>query len=102
MDEKVNIDHINHDTLDNRRNNIRITLYNNNSTNRKGKNSNNKTGFRNVCKIKDWYRVQLQINGKNHLFKEKFDNAENAGIFAEQMRQKYYKDFAGFGEQNVK
>ena len=34
------------------------------------------------------------INGKNTPL-GKFDDVDEAGVFAEKMRQKYYKDFAG-------
>ena len=40
------------------------------------------------------YWVQIMINGKNTLL-GKFDDVDEAGEFAERMRQKYYKDFAG-------
>src|SRR5690348_13254704 len=68
------IDHINNDTLDNRKRNLRIVTKSQNLKNRKSKNSNNKSGYRNVSFINNSYRVQLQINGKNHLFSEKFDD----------------------------
>ena len=47
-DTNCYIDHINHNTLDNRLENLRITINNKNSKNRRHKNSNNKTGYRNV------------------------------------------------------
>lgn len=87
------IDHINHDTLDNRMCNIREVGVDNNATNRQGLNSNNTSGYRNVSWINDYWRIQLQINGRNHLFSEKFDDVEKAGIFAEKMRNKYYGKF---------
>lgn len=71
------------------------TLYN--TKHRKGKNSNNVTGYRNVAYIKrdkHPYWVQIMINGKNTPL-GKFDDVDEAGEFAERMRQKYYKDFAG-------
>lgn len=51
MDAKEDevVDHINHDTLDNTKGNLRIIPHKNNSMNRKSRNSNNKSGFRNVC-----------------------------------------------------
>jgi hypothetical protein len=90
-------DHINHNTLDNRRSNIRPITNSNNSKNRKGKNSNNKSGIRNMCWMGKYLRLQLQIDGKNYLFSEKFteDQINEAKIFAEEMRKKYYGDYAG-------
>lgn len=46
--EKYYIDHINHNTLDNRKENLRITLNKQNTKNRKSRNSNNTSGYRNV------------------------------------------------------
>jgi hypothetical protein len=94
MDSKdgEEIDHINHDTLDNRRSNLKVITTQKNSLNRKGANKNSKTGIRNVI----WserdkkYIVQLQINGKNTVI-GMFDNIEDAAKCAEEGRQKYYK-----------
>jgi hypothetical protein len=92
------VDHIHHDTLDNRKENLRITINKENTKHRKGKNTNNKSGYRNVCwvnKEQKWI-VQLQINGKNTVlgrFKE--NELDIAGQFAEEMRQKYYGEFKG-------
>jgi hypothetical protein len=92
VDERVCVDHINHDTLDNRISNLRILPYNKNSQHRKTKNSNNTSGYRNVSYIKseDKYVVQLQINSRNTRL-GKFDDVHEAGKFAEEMRQKYYQ-----------
>jgi hypothetical protein len=59
------VDHIDHDTLNNRKSNLRVAEFKDNSTHRKTRNKNNKTGYRNVCFINGFYIVQLQINGKN-------------------------------------
>lgn len=92
------IDHINHDTLDNRKNNLRVTTNKYNLRNRHSKNSNNTTGYRNVIfnkrRKKKPYVVQLQINGKNKVLGT-FEDVHEAGEFAEEMRQKYYGEFAG-------
>lgn len=96
---KYQVDHINHDTLDNRRENLRIVEARNNSTNRKGKNSNNKSGYRNVQwdKRRNKWSVIIQINGKANRLGS-FDDVHDAGEFAEKMRYKYYGEYAGNGD----
>jgi hypothetical protein len=89
------VDHINNDILDNRISNLRSATNSKNNQNRKSKNKNNKSGYRNVCWINGYWRVQLQIECKNHLFPEKFSDVHEAGKFAKEMRIKYYGDFAG-------
>ena len=90
------VDHINGDTFDNRKSNLRIVEDSNNSKNRKSRNSNNTSGYRKVSwsKSESKWLVQLQINKKNTVF-GKFDDVHEAGKFAEEMRQKYYKEFCG-------
>lgn len=90
-----NIDHKNNNTLDNRLKNLRVSRVRNNLKNRKRKNLNNTSGYRNVSWILGYWRIQLQIEGKNHLFPEKFTDVDEAGEFAEKMRKKYYGEYAG-------
>jgi len=96
--EDTVIDHKNHDTLDDRKHNLRLTVQNKNLKHRNGKNKNNKSGYRNVCWIEEdqrWF-VQLQVNGKNTVLgRFKIDELEEAGKFAEEMREKYYGKFKG-------
>lgn len=69
-----------------------------NAQNRKSRNKNNKSGYRNVCwsKSEKKWLVQLQINKRNTVLgKFSYDELEQAGKFAEEMRQKYYGEFAG-------
>lgn len=90
------VDHENNDTLDNRKSNLRVVAESNNSKNRKGRNKNNKSGYRNVCwssRDKKWI-VQIQID-KKHKRLGSFDDVHEAGKFAEEMRKKYYGEFAG-------
>lgn len=92
------VDHINHNTLDNRKDNLRVTETIYNTKHRKGRNSNNKSGYRNVCwlKTEGKWCVQLQINGKNTRL-GLFDDVDEAGKYAEEMRYKYYGEYAGEG-----
>lgn len=96
--KKERVDHINHDTLDNRKSNLRKISAKNNSRNRIGRNSNNQTGYRNVAYIKSHktrpYHVQLMVNGKNTVL-GRFSDVDEAGAFAEEIREKYYGKYAG-------
>lgn len=97
---KAVADHINHDQLDNRKINLRVTTNGENLQNRKGKNINNVTGYRNVAYIKSIkkkpYHVQLMVDGKNTTL-GKFSDVDEAGRFAEEMREKYYGKYKGLG-----
>jgi hypothetical protein len=95
-ERNIRIDHKDYNTLNNSKDNLRISSPETNSTHRSRPNRNNKTGYRNVCEINNQFVVQLQIDGKNKVL-GKFDieNLEDAVEFAEVMRQKYYGEFAG-------
>ena len=60
------VDHINHDTLDNARENLRIVTSLVNSQNKKGANKNSKSGIRGVHwdKQRKLWRAVLRVNGK--------------------------------------
>ena len=92
----VHVDHINHDTLDNRECNLRVSKISDNLENRKGRNSNNKSGYRNVfwnSAISKW-SVSLCKNYKRIDLGD-YDDVDEAGRVAEAGRQKYYGKFAG-------
>ena len=86
--------HINHDTVDNTDENLRKISDAQNCKNRVSKNSNNKSGYRNVAVINGKFVVQLMVDGKNTKLGT-FTDADEAGAFAKKMRQKYYGEFAG-------
>jgi len=88
------VDHINHNTLDNRKTNLRSVKQENNLKHRSKKNLNNRSGYRNVSFVGEKWVVQLQIEGKNTVL-GKFDNVDDAGVFAEKMRKKHYGEFHG-------
>jgi len=93
------VDHINHDTKDNTKINLRPTIHSPNLRNRKGKNKNSKSGIRNVSWNGSGWSVQLMVDGKNTTLKRfKKDQLKEASIYAEEMRQKYYGEWAGKGE----
>lgn len=95
---EFNVDHENHNTLDNRKQNLRITNVPDNGKNRESRNINNKSGYRNVSWDGSAWIVQLQINGKGAcLGRFSKDKLEDAGKFAKEMREKYYGEYAGMG-----
>lgn len=94
----MKVDHINHNTLDNRKANLRVIEATNNSTNRNSRNKNNTSGYRNVF----WstgdnkWLVALQVEGKQRYFgRFDYEDVDKAGERAEEMRKKYYKEYAG-------
>ena len=90
------VDHINHDPRDNRKENLRVILPNENLRNREGRNKNNHSGYRNVSWNGNGWSVQLQVDGKTKCIKRfKKNELEEAGKYAEQMRQELYGEFAG-------
>ena len=96
------VDHINHDTLNNRKYNLRLTSNSKNNQHRKGANSNSSTGVRNVNLINKYggekeYWVQFQKEGERFKWEFPIDNFEEACIFAEQKRKELFGEFAGNG-----
>jgi hypothetical protein len=81
-----NIDHINHNTLDNRKQNLRFVTYSQNSMNRKSK------GYIWVKDVKKW-KVQIYINHKQ-ITLGYFINEQNAINARKKAEQKYFGEFA--------
>lgn len=91
------VDHKDHNILNNRKYNLRIAKGAENTKNRKGKNSNNKSGYRNVFwnKKSNSWEVHLQVNGKDKRL-GKFNDVHEAGKYAKIKRQEIYGEFAGY------
>jgi hypothetical protein len=98
MDAKAGeyVDHKNHNIRDNRRNNLQLTSNDENLTNRKGKNINNKSGYRNVfwSTARSMWCVSLCRNYKTIIIGY-YNDVHEAGKVAEEARKKYYGKFAG-------
>jgi hypothetical protein len=90
----IQVDHENHIATDNRKINLRVTTNDKNTKHRRGLNSNNSSGYRNVSIINGKPIVQLQDNGKNHVWRN-FITVEEAAEFAAKMRKELYGEFSG-------
>ena len=92
--KNVMIDHIDHNGLNNRMNNLRVIDNSNNLKNRKGINSNNTSGYRNVTwsTNENLWIIQMQINGKNTIM-GKFIDLDRAGQTAKELRDIYYSQY---------
>lgn len=91
------VDHIEQtETLDNRRSNLRVTTNSKNNQSRKGKNVNNKSGYRNVfwnSGIEKWTVTLMVKYERIHI--GDFDDVHEAGKAAEIARHEFYGEFAG-------
>ena len=85
------VDHINHDSLDNRKENLRIVTLAQNGQNRKGPRKGNKSGFRNVHPNKrgDWV-VSLMKEGRK-IYVGTYKNVLVANQVAEKAREYYFE-----------
>ena len=93
------IDHINHDTLDNRRENIRNVTTSENGQNRKGAQVNNLTsGIRNVYQNGKNWAVRLTKNGKT-IHVGTYPSIYTAERIASKARQYYYEEGGHYGNR---
>lgn len=88
------VDHINHDGLDNRRENLRLCTHTDNMRNRKI-NYNNRSGFKGVTwdKTHKKWRPNIQVDGKDMFLGYHFCIIKAAKIYDENAR-KFFGDFA--------
>jgi len=85
------VDHINGDTLDNRRSNLRICTVKQNAYNR-AKYKNNSSGVKGVHRHKNYWRARIQYNGKR-LHIGLYEKLEDAMSAYDQMATKLYGEF---------
>jgi len=85
------LDHINGDKSDNRIENLRPCDRMQNNQN-KGKQKNNKTGYKCVYKARNKYRAIVTFKNKTYDFGY-FNNAEDAYKIVEEFKQKNHKEF---------
>jgi hypothetical protein len=86
------IDHRNHDSLDNRRKNLRYATYSQNTQNKKTNIGRGVSGCRNVSLNQGKWAVSCQINKKMYYF-GRYDELGEATVAANRMR-KFYMPFS--------
>jgi hypothetical protein len=99
--EKIHIDHKNHATFDNRKENLRISDNQRNQRNRR-KSKNNKSGTKGVCfskRLNKW-RAYIYINTK-YIELGYFDKIEDAIEIRKKTEVKYFKEDNYNIEQDV-
>jgi len=94
-------DHVHHklhNGLDNRKYNLIKTSNSKNNQHRRGKNVNNKSGYRNVFwnSSRNKWQVSICKNYKRIIIGY-FDDVDEAGRVAEEARQQYFGEWAGEG-----
>lgn len=88
------VDHINHDTLDNRRANLRVCTSRQNSLNKAGPNKNSTTGIRGVFESEYGYISKIGVNGKS-VYLGLFKCPIEAGKAYAEANKKYFGTFGG-------
>ena len=88
------VDHINHNTLDNRMQNLRVCSTSQNGMNRKLNSNNNsgKSGVSYIKKERKW-KAALRINGK-YIYGGSFDDYNDAVLARKKLEAKYYGEYA--------
>ena len=93
-DPKVFGDHKNHDTLDNRKSNLRSVTQQQNNSNKRGPSVKNKCGIRGVSLKEGRWRSHIRVNGKGiHL--GTFHKIEDAAAAYAAANKKYFGEFGG-------
>ncbi len=95
-DPRVKVDHKNHDTLDNRRENLRECTTSQNTANRKGPTKANSCGIRGVRidKRDGAWMAEIRVGGK-HIYIGRFRSKKAAGIAYAVANRKHFGEFGG-------
>lgn len=92
--DDLQVDHINHDTLDNRKENLRLCTVKQNSGNQRG-HSKSSSGYRGVSWIVQHEKWAAQlVENHNHHFLGYYDDKEEAARAFDKASKLYYGEFA--------
>lgn len=95
-DPKLQVDHINHNPLDNRKENLRVCSHNKNGKNLKVRTSDNKTSkYKGVYwdKSRNKWTSRIKVNYKG-IFLGRFVLEQDAAVAYNQAAIKYFGDYA--------
>ena len=99
-DPKIPIDHKNGNTLDNRKENLRITTKSGNNSHLHGLKSNNTSGFRGVTKNKEYpkgrlWRARIYSKDGKRIVLGQYTTAEEAARAFDKAAREIYGEFCG-------
>jgi len=89
----LQIDHINHNRLDNRRKNLRFATRSQNQANKRHQ-ANNTSGYKGVSFRAGKWEARIRVNGRRQLL-GRYDDALTAARVYDAASRRYYGDFAG-------
>lgn len=90
--DNMMVDHIDHNTLNNQFENLRVCTMAQNQYNRK-MNRNNSTGYKGVKPHGRGYMARIRVDGKE-IYLETWDTQEQAAIAYDQAARMYFGEFA--------
>lgn len=98
----LEVDHINHNELDNRLSNLRVVSHQQNSLNRTG-NKKNKSGYKGLrwhLRDKVW-EVRIGIGNKKYVYGGRSTNLNKAALMYNKVAKKYFGEYAYLNKVSV-
>jgi len=88
----MDVDHVNSNPLDNRRDNLRLATRTQNNANRRE--DRNQYGFRGVAQMSGKYRARIQVHKKQIYTPNCYSTPEEAAAAYDSLARKYFGEFA--------
>jgi len=96
IDSNISVDHINGNTLDNRKSNLRLCSFKENNWNKVNPNRNNTSGYRGVSYDKSRDRWVGVISCNGNTYRKRFKTKEEAHLWYVEMNRSLFGEFSGF------